>query len=105
MTTGLRTTERRPQGCRSYRRSARDIGRFPAVALFEQRAAAVRPGFTVDAENAGAVAELVHRLEGLPLAMELAAARMRTLTVPESRDCGEASATGNYSENRLPAGR
>ncbi|GGZ90662.1 LuxR family transcriptional regulator [Streptomyces bluensis] len=65
------------------RRSARDIGRFPAVALFEQRAAAVRPGFTVDAENAGAVAELVHRLEGLPLAIELAAARMRTLTVPE----------------------
>jgi predicted ATPase/DNA-binding CsgD family transcriptional regulator len=50
-----------------------------AVRLFVQRAAAVKTGFALTPENADAVAEIVRRLDGLPLALELAAARIRLL--------------------------
>ncbi|WP_169792439.1 AfsR/SARP family transcriptional regulator [Actinoplanes rectilineatus] len=58
----------------------------PAVRLFVQRAAAVRPGFTVDGDSAGDVIRVVRGLDGLPLALELAAARLRTLALPDLAD-------------------
>ncbi|MGH2466567.1 MAG: ATP-binding protein, partial [Candidatus Limnocylindrales bacterium] len=57
-----------------------DIRSSPSVILFEARVRAVRPSFQVTDEEAGVILDIVERLEGLPLAIELAAARMRMLT-------------------------
>jgi len=53
---------------------------YEAVRLFVERAGAVAPGFTLDGKAAPAVARICHRLDGLPLALELAAARVDALT-------------------------
>ena len=58
----------------------------PAVRLFADRAAAVRPGFAVDAETAGPVTRICRALDGIPLAIELAAARVRSLTAGQIAD-------------------
>ncbi|TQS27928.1 BTAD domain-containing putative transcriptional regulator [Microbispora sp. KK1-11] len=52
----------------------------PAVRLFAERARAVRPSFTLDEETAPVVASICRRLDGMPLAIELAAARVKALS-------------------------
>ncbi|MFI9627733.1 ATP-binding protein [Streptomyces sp. NPDC052042] len=54
-----------------------------ALRLFTERAAAVRPGFRLTERNRAAVRELCRRLDGIPLALELAAERLRALSVEE----------------------
>ena len=57
-----------------------------AVALFAERAAAAVPGFELTAENTATIAEICSRLDGLPLAIELAAARLRAMSPEQILD-------------------
>jgi predicted ATPase/class 3 adenylate cyclase len=59
------------------------LSEYESIALFVQRAAAVKPGFVVTDDNAAAVAAICAQLDGLPLAIELAAARIKLLS-PEA---------------------
>jgi predicted ATPase/class 3 adenylate cyclase len=65
--------------------TAESASHSEAVRLFVERARAVQPAFMLTDDNAAAVADIVSRLDGLPLAIELAAARMRILSVEAIR--------------------
>lgn len=62
---------------------AEHLSQFEAVRLFIDRAEAAAPAFRVTKANAPAIAHLCHRLDGIPLALELAAARVRALPVEQ----------------------
>src|SRR5206468_581309 len=59
------------------------LTQYEAVRLFIERAAAASPGFAVTNQNAPAVAEICRRLDGIPLAIELAASRVRALSAEQ----------------------
>jgi predicted ATPase len=61
------------------RLEAAELVRYEAVRLLAERASAAAPGFAVNADNAGDIARICFRLDGLPLALELAAARLGAL--------------------------
>src|SRR5439155_206161 len=71
-----------PEGERDPER----LGAYDSVRLFGERARAARPGFRLDAASAPVVARVCRRLDGLPLALELAAARVRGLSVERLAD-------------------
>jgi predicted ATPase/DNA-binding SARP family transcriptional activator len=58
-----------------------ELGQFEAVHLFVERASAVSPGFDLSDQNAASVARICRQLDGIPLAIELAAARVKALSV------------------------
>jgi predicted ATPase/DNA-binding CsgD family transcriptional regulator len=65
---------------------AEGLLQYDSVRLFMERSAAVQPGFALDEGSGRAVAELCRRLEGIPLAIELAAVRMRALSAEQMVD-------------------
>jgi predicted ATPase/serine/threonine protein kinase len=70
---------------RDHRGSLDVLQTFEAVKLFVERARSVRPGFVLTDENRESVVEICRRLDGLPLAIELAAARMKILSADSIR--------------------
>jgi non-specific serine/threonine protein kinase len=62
------------------------LPRYESARLFVERAAAVKPTFALTEQNAPAVAQVCYRLDGIPLAIELAAARTKVLSVEEIAD-------------------
>jgi predicted ATPase/DNA-binding CsgD family transcriptional regulator len=63
--------------------AADSLPRYEASRLFVERARTVRPGFSATGDNAMAIAQVCYRLDGMPLAIELAAARIRVLSVDQ----------------------
>jgi predicted ATPase/class 3 adenylate cyclase len=59
------------------------LSQYEAVRLFLERAQAMKADFAITRQNAAALASVCHRLEGIPLAIELAAARIRSMTIEE----------------------
>ncbi len=70
-----------PVPTQNEKRSIEQLLDIPSVGLFVARAQAVKPEFKLDKQNASSVAEICSRLDGLPLAIELAAARIRTMSL------------------------
>ena len=62
---------------------AKELSQYESVILFIERAQEVKPDFELTAKNAAAISAICHRLNGIPLAIELAAARVRGMTVQQ----------------------
>ena len=60
-----------------------DFKEFASIELFDERASTAKPGFLLDERNVSSVAQICRRLDGIPLAIELAAARVKVLSVDE----------------------
>ena len=81
--------------------SAEDLESYGATALFLERASLSRPGFSASDRDAAAIALLCRRLDGIPLAIELAAARVKALSVPQILErLAHASARGRPEQRR-----
>ena len=82
----------------------RDLLRFDAVRLFQERAEAASPGFRITSANAASVLSICRQLEGIPLAVELATARLRVLTPQEiaSRLTESLSVLGTLRGDEVP---
>lgn len=63
--------------------SLKEIRDFASIKLFDERASIAKTGFELDEKNAASVAQICHRLDGIPLAIELAASRIKILSVEE----------------------
>jgi len=63
--------------------SLKELQEFASIELFDERARNAKSGFTMDERNAASVAQICRRLDGIPLAIELAAARIKVLSVDE----------------------
>lgn len=74
-------------------RSITALAEVESVALFIQSAQGHTPGFTLTEQNAATIVEICRRLDGLPLAIELAASRLRMFSPPRSSDCSSAGCT------------
>jgi non-specific serine/threonine protein kinase len=72
-----------PNPTEAKKLSVAQLTQYEAVQLFSERAAAAKPNFQVTPQNAPAVAKLCFQLDGIPLALELAAHRMLSMTVEE----------------------
>jgi len=63
--------------------SLKELQGFASIELFDERASSAKSGFALDERNASSVAQICRRLDGIPLAIELAAARIKMLSVEE----------------------
>jgi len=72
-----------PLAVPAHQADSREVGESPAVRLLLDRAALRQPGFALDADNAAPIAMICRRAAGIPLAIELAAARLPSLSVEE----------------------
>lgn len=88
-----------------------DVAHAPAVTLFLTRANEARPGFTLTPENAASVAEICTRVDGLPLALELVAPRLKLLA-PDAlaerlrgRLLLESDSGNDHTDSQLPTNR
>jgi predicted ATPase len=83
---GERTLQVPPLSLPKEKQTLEEIAGSEGVQLFIERARAVRPDFALTERNGATVAEVVRRLDGIPLALELAAARLRMLTIEQIKD-------------------